>query len=220
MKKALYYTILGVVIYIGAMIIYFGIADVLSFNSEAVPLTSLDKDTIRSGDTVSGEIYCAVGELKPQTSEDVGGGAKTRRVFVVPLGYEKDIKRQCYILYATSDESDANFLKSAIVPTPKEPLPGDRCVKFKGSVRKIDFTRHGEFAAFLAVNRQLVGITEFNVYFAESQITTRIADYMIYSEERTATPPVFIIIGGAVCAVGIAGIIIGAAVSARRKRLY
>lgn len=220
MKKALYYTILVFFIYFGGMLIYFGVQEVLSFNSYPKPLSSLDKDSIKPGDAVSGEIYCAVGELRSQYTEDVGGKITTRRVFIVPLDYEKDIKRQRYILYAAGDESEAQFLKSAIVEVPKEPQVGDRCIAFKGSAAEIDFSRHEEFAEFLIFHKQLVGLTEFDINFPGELKTSRMVNFIIYPDDRTSANPVFIIIGGAVCALGIAGIVLGAAVSARRKRLY
>lgn len=204
MKRIIAFVLLGLLIYAGGFVIYYSAAE-LEINSAAPAyLNNIHPGNFRTGLVVEGEIYQAMDKIYEKTTQPrlfgaPFGKAITQHFYVLPL-----TDSEMYMLIAASDENDIEALEKMIVSAPRERNINDPVLNITGITEEIPFFEKNEMISFLIQHPDLIGYKD-QLYARPTEIaaSNHIVPYIVYIKHPTGSDYVPLIVGIAMCVVGI-----------------
>lgn len=220
-KKILLFVLLLLAAYIGVYITVFGIKGYLMYWGTERDLNIMNPGELQRNLNVKGSVETTLGELgRDHITNSVFGipvGKNTLRYyFLIPLGYEEDIKEQKYAVLAADRPEDVELLKSLDKSLPAPLDPNAPRFEFSGIVMDITPTiRTNMYNKLWEIYD-----TEFNIY-THKNVNGNLIPYTIYvksGEERGNLTA--IIVGGAVTLASLTAFIILAVATYKKKHRY
>lgn len=208
MKRIIAFVLLGLLIYAGAFVIYYAAVD-LEINSAAPAyLDNVNPGNFHTGLVVEGEIYQVMDEIKTKTVQPrlfgiPFGKAITQHYYVLPL-----YSSQMFTLIVVSEEEDVEALEQMIVREPHEREPNDPVLKITGIAEELPLIGVlSDLKTYLLGHPELIGYDDPDVIFArplEPAADNHTVPYAIYVKHPTGKDYVSLIVGIAMCVVGVA----------------
>lgn len=210
MKRIIAFVLLGLLIYAGVFVIYYSAVDIKINNTTPVTLENIAPKKMRSGLVVEGSIYQVIDKVytKKVQSKLFGipiGEAVEQNFYVLPLE-----SSDMFMVIAASDEKDIEALEQLKTDKPRERRQDDPVLEVYGITEEIAPFVVGDFDLmsvknFLLEHSELIGYTE-DVFGRplESVAGNYVVPYTLYVKHPGGADYVSLIVGIAMCVVGIA----------------
>lgn len=189
MKRIIAFVFLGLLIYAGVFVIVYGARDIAVNTSTPVPMSGV----FHNGEMVRGTVGRYIGVLDSRKIQD--------KLLGIPIG--EPITQNLYII-TTGNPEKPNYMLLAVSGddiADAEKMPGEQ-FSFTGLVVDMDVMTMGDLAAFLVNYPKLID-AENAVYTSEIIAHNRITPYVITVCEPGNPDYTSLIIGIAMCAVGL-----------------
>lgn len=187
MKRIIAFVFLGIVIYAGIFIIFYGINEFSVDMEEPITLEMTLRDNVPVKDKISKQS----GLLGKTTTQNklfgipIGKAAVTY-FYIVPLGEHPD-----YLLFAVTDPEDIERIENA--------SPGNEFT-FTGIMKTLDPNVSFKLREYLMANPELIGMG--SGYVLQTAAASHVAGYMVYVQDLKEPDAVPIIVGAAAVLVG------------------
>lgn len=229
---------MGVVLYSGILMLYFGINDFMTFSSAPKNFDDLSAADYIEGTRVHARIYQVGAKIAYSRTEEkqffgMSIGKPTRiEYFLIPLKYEENLKDMRYILIAVnSDDSETlERLKVLSADQLRERSENDEIFDFTGIVYKSTTEELQSAVTELMNNYGLTGAgIDFGAGYtafsgAENYFQyylNHVVRYTLYADYRTKETHISALIAGGVLTLGsVTAIILGISKIHRRKEYY
>lgn len=204
MKRIIAFVFLGLLIYAGVFVIYYSYEDLKISAFTPTDISNLTPEGFYTGLAVGGSVYQVLDEIRTETvqSKIVGipvGEPIKQHYYVLPLKTQYK-----YMLIAVSDERDLEIIEQIKTKTPKERDPDAPALEFIGVAGEIPPLDRIEIKSYLLAHLDLIGIgDDVFVRPIETLVTNHIVPYTIYVKHPSKADYVPLIIGIAMCVVGI-----------------
>lgn len=188
MKRIIAFVFLGIVIYAGIFIIFYGINDYAIAMNDPITLEM----TLRDGMPIKDKISEQCGALGKKTSRarllGIPVSKETETYFyIIPIGDSMD-----YMLIAVTDPEDIEAVKN---------VSAGNEFGFTGIVRSLDSADSEELRFYLMNHPHLIGM-ESSLYILQTAAAAHVVNYAIYVQDLKEPDPMPIIVGAAAVIVG------------------
>lgn len=210
MKRIIAFVLLGLLIYAGGFVIFYSCRDMLVNSAVPADMRNISANALSDGMIVKGSIYQVIGkEVDSETYGETFFSKGTKQHFYA-LPYENSGQ---YVLLGVSDEKDLEIIEQLKTEKPRERADGAPELDIFGVVGNMQPAQKSALTQFLVARPELLGIKDFlEQYIIGGRIETlaqnHIAPYVIYIKHRGDMNYIPLIAGIAMCAAGIALIIL------------
>lgn len=204
MKRIIAFVFLGLLIYAGGFVIYYSFADLKMNTTVPTDISTITPEGFYTGLVVDGSVYQVLDEIRTETVQPklLGipvGKAVKQHYYVLPFGTS-----QKYMLLAVSDERDLEIIERIKTKNPKERDPKAPALEIFGVVGEIPPLDQTELKYYLMAHLDLIGIgDDVFVRPIETLVANHVVPYTIYVKHPGSADYVPLIIGIAMCVVGI-----------------
>lgn len=203
MKRIIAFVLFGLMIYAGIFVIYYSITDIRINTAVPADMKNISADDYHSGLVLEGSVYQVLeGELYTEKYHtNIFSGSVDQHFFALPLG-----TAETYLILGVSDEKDLEMIKQLQLDEPRERAEGDPALDFIGIVGDMSPTARSILINYLSARPELIGLDNYLV-LTEAKLQTaalnRIVPYVIYIKHPKGTDIVPLIIGIAMCVIGL-----------------
>lgn len=220
MKRIIAFVFLGLLIYAGGFVIYYSFRDLIINTTVPADISTITPEGFYTGLMVDGSVYQVLDEIRTETVQPklLGipvGKAIKQHYYVLPLGTS-----QKYMLLAVSDERDLEMIEQIKTKKPKERDPEAPALEIVGVAEEIPPLDQTELKYYLMAHLDLIGIGD-DVFVRpnETLVANHVVPYIIYVKHPGSADYVPLIIGIAMCVVGI-GLVVLLIVRIKREKEY
>ncbi len=204
MKRIIAFVLLGLLIYAGGYVIYYASVDIRINTAVAKDLNDLNVNNTHTWTVVEGSVYQVMLEYDIKTTQPTFFGIPygdpiEQHYFILPLG-----KSYMYMGIAVSDKHDLEIIRQLKIPEPRERAEGDLTLEIRGVADEMPKETLTNLKAFLINNFDLLGggRTVLDIP-TEPEVAHHIIPYIIHVRHTSGNEHVPLIIGIAMCLVGI-----------------
>lgn len=203
MKRIIAFVLLGLLVYAGGFVIYYSASELKINSSAPADLNNVHPDNFYNGLVVDGEIYQVMEKINEKTTRPrlfgaPFGKATTQHFYILPL-----TKSDKFMLIAASDENDIQALENMLVREPRQRAVNDPVLNIIGVVEEVPFLEKNNLIAYLIEHPKLIGYNEVYMHPSEAAASNHIVPYIVYIKHPTGADYAPLIIGAAMCVVGI-----------------
>lgn len=219
MKRIIAFVLLGLLIYAGGFVIYYAYMDLKTNVSVPTDINNITPAGVHTGLVVDGSVYQVLDEIRTETVQP--------KLFGIPVGEEIEQHfyvlplrtSQMYMLIAVSDKQDLEIIKKIKTFSPKERDPDAPSLEIIGIAEEISPFDQTELKYYLMAHLNLIGINNDLVRPMETMVANHIVPYTIYVKHPSGADYVPLIVGIAMCVVGI-GLTVLLIVRIKREKEY
>lgn len=220
MKKIIAFVLFALMIYAGGYFVVYGFNELGMANSRPLPLEMISSGAVHSGDVVAGKIYQQVKYLgdeivQPEILNIPIGKTVKRRLYLVPLRYEKKAEDMRYYVVSLSDPASIEKMEAMAVTMPA-PESGDG-LEISGVAK--DISNNEKTLAYMTLTTRtgLVGVDGLLRNPLAEYYYNRIIPYTVCERSGFDASWVAVAVGAALILAGI-GLSILLGLKIRRER--
>ncbi len=226
MKRIIAFVFLGLLIYAGGFVIYYSYTDLKINVTVPTDISNIAPEGVYTGLVVGGSVYQVLDEIYTETVQPKLFGIPVgeeieQHYYVLPLGTS-----QMYMLIAVSDKRDLEMIERIKTTDPKERDPEAPSLEIIGVTEEIPPVGKPRslnqvlLRYYLMSRLDLIGIgNDVFVRPNETLVSGHIVPYTIYVKHPSGADYVPLIVGIAMCVVGI-GLAALLIVRIERKKEY
>ena len=204
MKRVIAFVFLGLLIYAGGFVIYYAAVDLRLNNSVPVDLEYIQPQNINTGLVAGGNVYQVIEEVYTKKHQPTlfgipFGETVTQHFYALPLGTSGK-----FMLISASDEKDIEALELLKTDKPRERGKNDPVLEVYGVMEETAPLENKRLKEFFLYDRpELIGYSADYPYRLETVADNHVVPFTFYIKHLRGADYVPLIVGIAMCVVGL-----------------
>ena len=222
-KRILAFVLLIILAYVGIYMVIYGAERYMLYSGTERDFNLMSGKELQSMLNVKGSIETVTKLLhEEEITSDILGftvGHATQYYYVMPIGYQEDIRDQQYCVIAVSNPDDVSTVKGLMKPGP---VPLDQNAprfEFRGIALDMETEVYQKFKAYL--QNELRSEDNIHDIIFGAKVDDNLVPYVIYVKSKKDTNFILpISVGGACAVLGIGLFILLAIRTYKKKHMY